>query len=131
MKVPSESFCRSSWDSRTCYPWRATNQGLTDGGEGKGKPSFSFVYFFLVFLLFLISSSFSNLFISYVFIIDEVTRQGRERPRDVKGNREEAGCDVERDGPSFQSIHISSRRYLWIVHQGKEEIRERNGLEGE
>ena len=60
-----------------------------------------------------------------------MTRQGRERPRDVKGNREEAGCDVERDGPSFQSIHISSRRYLWIVHQGKEEIRERNGLEGE
>ena len=30
MKVPSESFCRSSQDSRTCYPWRATNQGLTD-----------------------------------------------------------------------------------------------------
>ena len=30
MEVPSESFCRSSWDSRTCYPWRATNQGLTD-----------------------------------------------------------------------------------------------------
>ena len=21
MEVPSESFCRSSWDSRTCYPW--------------------------------------------------------------------------------------------------------------
>jgi hypothetical protein len=30
MEVPSESFCRSSWDSRTCYPWRATNQRLTD-----------------------------------------------------------------------------------------------------
>ena len=30
MEVPSESFCRSSWDSRTCYPWRTTNQGLTD-----------------------------------------------------------------------------------------------------
>jgi hypothetical protein len=30
MEVPSESFSRSSWDSRTCYPWRATNQGLTD-----------------------------------------------------------------------------------------------------
>ena len=26
----SESFCRSSWDSRTCYPGRATNQGLTN-----------------------------------------------------------------------------------------------------
>jgi hypothetical protein len=25
MEVPSESLCRSSWDSRTCYPWRATN----------------------------------------------------------------------------------------------------------
>ena len=30
MEVPSESFHRSSWDSRTCYPRRAFNQGLTD-----------------------------------------------------------------------------------------------------
>ena len=30
MEVPSESFHTSSWDSTTCYPWRATNQGLTD-----------------------------------------------------------------------------------------------------
>ena len=30
MEVPSESFCRSSWDSRTCYPWRTTNQELTN-----------------------------------------------------------------------------------------------------
>ena len=30
MEVPSESFHRSSWDSRTCYPRRAFNQRLTD-----------------------------------------------------------------------------------------------------
>jgi hypothetical protein len=30
MEVPSESFHRSSWDSRTCYPRRAFNQGFTD-----------------------------------------------------------------------------------------------------
>ena len=30
MEVPTESFHRSSWDSRTCYPRRAFNQGLTD-----------------------------------------------------------------------------------------------------
>ena len=33
MEVPSESFHWSSWDSRTCYPWRAFNQGLTDDGS--------------------------------------------------------------------------------------------------
>ena len=31
MEVPSESFHRSSWDSRTCYPRRAFNQKTTDG----------------------------------------------------------------------------------------------------
>ena len=31
MEVPTESFHRSSWDSRTCYPWRATN--LTWGSQ--------------------------------------------------------------------------------------------------
>ena len=31
MEVPSESFHRSSWDSRTCYPRRAFNQEKTDG----------------------------------------------------------------------------------------------------
>ena len=30
MEVPSESFHRSSWDSRTCYPRRAFNQRLTN-----------------------------------------------------------------------------------------------------
>ena len=30
MEVPSESFHRSSWDSRTCYARRAFNRGLTD-----------------------------------------------------------------------------------------------------
>ena len=30
MEVPSESFHKSSWHSRTCYPRRAFNQGLTD-----------------------------------------------------------------------------------------------------
>ena len=30
MEVPEESFHWSSWDSRTCYPWRAFIQGLTD-----------------------------------------------------------------------------------------------------
>ena len=30
MEVPDESICRSSWESRTCYPWPVTNQGLTD-----------------------------------------------------------------------------------------------------
>jgi len=33
MEVPSESFHRSSWDSRTCYPRRAFNQGFTDDLE--------------------------------------------------------------------------------------------------
>ena len=33
MEVPSESFYRSSWDSRTCYPSRATDQGLTNNGS--------------------------------------------------------------------------------------------------
>jgi hypothetical protein len=28
MEVPDESICRSSWESRTCYPWPVTNQGL-------------------------------------------------------------------------------------------------------
>ena len=28
MEVPTESFHRSSWDSRTCYPWR-DNRGFT------------------------------------------------------------------------------------------------------
>ena len=30
MEVPTESFHRSSWDSRTCYARRAFNRGLTD-----------------------------------------------------------------------------------------------------
>ena len=30
MEVPSESFHRCSWDSRTCYPRRAFNQRLTN-----------------------------------------------------------------------------------------------------
>ena len=36
MKVPSESFRRSSLDSRTCYPSRATNEGLIDGSHTTG-----------------------------------------------------------------------------------------------
>ena len=34
MEVPSSSFHRSSWDSRTCYPRRAFNQTLTDDSPG-------------------------------------------------------------------------------------------------
>lgn len=34
MEVPSESFHRSSWDSRTCYARRAFNRGLTDDCVG-------------------------------------------------------------------------------------------------
>ena len=30
MEVPKQSFNKSSWDSRTCYPRRAFNQGLTN-----------------------------------------------------------------------------------------------------
>ena len=37
MEVPSESFHRSSWDSRTCYPRRAFNQELTDELAGTGQ----------------------------------------------------------------------------------------------
>ena len=38
MEVPSESFHRSSWDSRTCYPRRAFNQELTDdAGDWSGS----------------------------------------------------------------------------------------------
>ena len=39
MEVPSESFHRSSWDSRTCYARRAFNRGLTDDSKGIGYPS--------------------------------------------------------------------------------------------
>ena len=46
-----ESICRSSWESRTCYPWPVTNQGLTDDlwrtGQGRGffsPPSIRFLY---------------------------------------------------------------------------------------
>ena len=38
MEVPTESFHRSSWDSRTCYPWRATN--LTWGSQWLGRSCF-------------------------------------------------------------------------------------------
>ena len=38
MKVPSESFRRSSLDSRTCYPSRATNEGLIDGSQTLSMP---------------------------------------------------------------------------------------------
>ena len=31
MEVPSESFHKRFWDSRTCYPRRAFNQRLTNG----------------------------------------------------------------------------------------------------
>ena len=34
MEVPKQSFNKSSWDSRTCYPRRAFNQGLTNNIAG-------------------------------------------------------------------------------------------------
>jgi len=37
IEVPSESFHRSSWDSRTCYPRRAFNQGLTDNSPAHAR----------------------------------------------------------------------------------------------
>ena len=36
--MPSESFHRSSLDSRTCYPRRAFNQELTDDSPGFSSP---------------------------------------------------------------------------------------------
>ena len=43
MEVPEESFHWSSWDSRTCYPRRAFNQGLTDNEETTGPSDNEFV----------------------------------------------------------------------------------------
>ena len=40
MEVPSESFHRSSWDSRTCYPRRAFNQGLSDDKSASSVRSY-------------------------------------------------------------------------------------------
>ena len=48
MEVPRESFHKSSWDSRTCYPRRAFNRGFT-GNFLIHTSSFSYG-FFLLFL---------------------------------------------------------------------------------
>jgi len=93
MEVPSESFCRSSWDSRTCYPWRATNQGLTidwlpDNGSSWIPDSFT-----------------SWQLVNHSCISDWQTVKCKESKGELPRSKDKVLCSTRQSGTFLLSFH--------------------------